>query len=130
VVSLSDADAPDLAQPLDRGEISARATRGAISVMARGFGVRVIGMLGNILLARLLLPREFGMISLGNTVIAFGAFLASGGLGATLVREPGTLARRDLQAVFGFQLGITVVVASLVTAVGVPLARLARWRRS
>ena len=115
--------APSSAPLLERSEISARATRGAISVMARGFGVRAIGLLGNILLARMLLPRDFGMISLGNTIIAFGAFLASGGLGATLVRQRGKLPRRDLQAVFGFQLAITVLVASLVTAVGVPLGQ-------
>src|SRR5580693_9154948 len=77
------------AEPLlARHEITSRATRGAISSMARGYGVRIIGLLGNILLARLLLPRDFGMIALGNTIVAFGAFLASGGLGATLVRQP------------------------------------------
>ena len=85
-------DCRETAPLLDRGEISSRATRGAVSIMARGFGVRLlIGMLGNILLARLLLPSDFGMIALGNTILAFGAFLASGGLAATLVRfSPGS----------------------------------------
>jgi O-antigen/teichoic acid export membrane protein len=116
-------DAPEQAPLLARSEIADRATRGAISVMARGFGIRAIGLLGNILLARMLLPADFGMISLGNTIMAFGAFLASGGLGATLVRQAGKVARHDLQAVFGFQLAITTVVALLVTAVGVPLGQ-------
>ena len=112
------------AEPLlARSEISSRATRGAVSIMARGFGVRLIGMLGNILLARLLLPSEFGMIALGNTILAFGAFLASGGLAATLVRQPGKLARYDLQIVFGSQLVITVLVAAAVTIIGVPLGQ-------
>jgi len=114
---------PDTAPLMERSEITARASRGAVSVMARGFGVRAIGMLGNILLARMLLPRDFGMVSLGNTFIAFGAFLASGGLGATLVRRPGKLTRQDLQAVLGFQLGVTTLVAAVVTAVGVPLGQ-------
>lgn len=114
---------PDTAPLMERDEIASRAARGAVSVMARGFGVRAIGMLGNLLLARMLLPADFGMISLGNTFIAFGAFLASGGLGATLVRQPGKLARRDLQAVYGFQLGVTTLVAAAVTAVGVPLGQ-------
>jgi O-antigen/teichoic acid export membrane protein len=114
---------PDTAPLMERDEITSRAARGAVSVMARGFGVRAIGMLGNLLLARMLLPADFGMISLGNTFIAFGAFLASGGLGATLVRQPGKLARRDLQAVYGFQLGVTTLVAATVTAVGVPLGQ-------
>jgi O-antigen/teichoic acid export membrane protein len=112
------------AEPLlARSEISSRATRGAVSIMARGFGVRFIGMVGNILLARLLLPRDFGMISLGNTILAFGAFLASGGLAATLVRQRGTLARYDLQIVFGSQLVITALVATAVTVIGVPLGQ-------
>jgi hypothetical protein len=63
------------------------------------------------------------MISLGNTVVTFGAFLASGGLGAALVRQPGKLARYDLRVVFGFQFAVTVLVAVLVTAIGVPLGQ-------
>jgi O-antigen/teichoic acid export membrane protein len=116
-------DAAEETPVLARYEITSRATRGAISIMARGFGVRVIGMLGNIALARLLLPRDFGMISLGNTIVTFGAFLASGGLGATLVRQPGKLARYELQVVFGFQLAVTVLVASAVTVIGTPLGQ-------
>lgn len=116
-------DSAETAPLLDRGEISSRATRGAVSIMARGFGVRLIGMLGNILLARLLLPSDFGMIALGNTILAFGAFLASGGLAATLVRQPGKLASYDLQVVFGSQLVITILVAAAVTVIGVPLGQ-------
>ena len=63
------------------------------------------------------------MISLGNTVVTFGAFLASGGLGAALVRQPGKLARYDLRVVLGFQLAITILVATTVTVVGVPLGQ-------
>jgi O-antigen/teichoic acid export membrane protein len=116
-------DSSERASILDRGEITSRATRGALSIMARGFGVRIIGMLGNVLLARMLLPRDFGMISLGNTIVALGAFLASGGLGAALVKQPGKLARYDLQVVFGFQLAVTTLVATLVTVIGTPLGQ-------
>jgi O-antigen/teichoic acid export membrane protein len=108
---------------LERSEITSRATRGAVSIMARGFGIRVIGMLGNILLARMLLPRDFGIISLGNTIVTFGAFIASGGLAAALVREPGKVARCDLQVVFGFQLAMTTLVAAGVTVIGSPLGQ-------
>ena len=117
------ADSSEHMPLLERDEITSRAARGAMSIMARGFGVRIIGMVGNILLARMLLPREFGMISLGNTIVTFGAFLASGGLGATLVRQPGKLARYDLQVVFGFQLAVTTLVAVAVTAIGTPLGQ-------
>jgi O-antigen/teichoic acid export membrane protein len=117
-------DKPPEREPLlERHEISSRATRGAVSIMARGFGVRIIGMLGNIALARMLLPRDFGMISLGNTIVTFGAFVAAGGLGAALVRQPGKVPRSDLQIVFGCQLAATVLIASLVTVVGVPLGQ-------
>jgi O-antigen/teichoic acid export membrane protein len=108
---------------LERSEISSRAARGAISIMARGFGIRVIGMLGNILLARMLLPRDFGVISLGNTIVTFGAFIASGGLAAALVRQSGKVARYDLQVVFGFQLAVTGLVAAVVSAIGPTLGQ-------
>jgi O-antigen/teichoic acid export membrane protein len=116
-------DSAEATPLLSRHDISSRATRGAVSIMARGFGVRLIGMVGNILLARLLLPSDFGMISLGNTIVAFGAFLASGGLGATLVRQRGKLDRYDLQVVFGFQLAVTTLVATAITVVGTPLGQ-------
>lgn len=108
--------------PLSRDEVSRRATTGAVTVMARGLAVRGVGMLGNIVLARLLLPRDFGMIALGTSIVMFGDFLASGGLGAALVRQPGPLDRRDLEAVFGFQLVITIAISAVATAVAAPLS--------
>ena len=118
VQATQDGDAGAL---LSHGEISRRATAGAMTIMVRGLAVRGVGMLGNIALARLLLPRDFGIISFGATIVMFGDFLASGGLGAALVRQPGRVQRADLQAVFGFQLLLTIGLSVLVTAIGVPL---------
>jgi O-antigen/teichoic acid export membrane protein len=89
--------------------------------MARGLAVRGIGLLGNILLARLLLPRDLGIVSVGMTIVNLGDFLASGGLAAALVRFEGAVPRADLEAVYGFQLLATLLIAVVVTAVGAPL---------
>lgn len=107
---------------LSRDEVSRRATTSAVTVMARGLAVRAIGMVGNIVLARLLLPSAFGMVSLGTSIVMFGDFLASGGLGAALVRQPGELDRRDLEAVFGFQLLVTIAISAVATAIAAPLS--------
>lgn len=116
--------AADSGDPLlSLGDISQRATAGAVTIMARGLAVRGIGMLGNIVLARMLLPRDFGMISLGVTIVMFGDFIASGGLGAALVRQPGRVARADLEAVFGFQLLVTAALCALVTLIAAPLSK-------
>ena len=106
---------------LSRTEIGSRATRGALSVMVRGFAVRGIGLLGNIVLARLLLPKDFGMVALGNAIVVLGQFIADGGLGAALVRQEGTIDRRDLRAMFGAQAVVTALVAAAVSALAIPL---------
>lgn len=104
-------------------EIRQRAARSALTIMLRGLAVRGIGLLGNVFLARLLLPRDFGMVTLGMTIVTIGDFLASGGLASALVRKTGKIDVRTLQAVYGFQLLVTILISLLVTAIGVPLGR-------
>jgi len=102
-------------------DISHRATHSAVTIMLRGLAVRGVGFAGNVVLARLLLPRDFGMVALGMTIVNIGDFLSDGGIASALVRQEGRIERRTLEAILGFQLMLTIAVAALVTAIGVPL---------
>jgi O-antigen/teichoic acid export membrane protein len=96
--------------------IKNRAVRGVALVAGRGLAVRVIALGGVLVLARLLAPREFGILTIGNSLLAFGVLLADGGLGAGLIRrtQPPDLA--ELRALLGLQLALTALVAVVVSS--------------
>ena len=110
-----------MTEPLSYQEISQRATHSAVTIMLRGLAVRAIGFVGNVALARILLPRDFGMVALGMTIVNIGDFLSDGGIASALVREEGRIELRTLEAILGFQLLLTIMIAALATAIGVPL---------
>ncbi|HEX7298395.1 MAG TPA: oligosaccharide flippase family protein [Solirubrobacteraceae bacterium] len=95
--------------------------RGVLTVGVRGVAVRTLGMVGNIALARLLVPHDFGLVALGFTFVAVGSFITDGGIGAHLLRAASPPSRLELQAVFGLQLAVATAVAMLAAIVGVPL---------
>lgn len=93
-------------------EVRRQAAAGAMIIGARALLVRIVGFGGNIVIARLLAPHDFGIIAVGYVVIAAAGTLTDGGLGAALVRGPVAPTRASLGAVAGFQLiGALVIVA-------------------
>jgi O-antigen/teichoic acid export membrane protein len=117
-----DADRPDQSggATFTEGEVKRRAIAGATLDLLRNFGVRVVGLAGTLILARLLSPHEFGILAFGTTLVTFATFLADGGIGAGLVRRAEPPERRDLQALLGFQLLLGASLAVLFTVVLLP----------
>ena len=113
------AAAPIEEKTLSTGEVRQRAVAGAAVDVLRGFGVRVLGLLGTLVLARLLTPHDFGLVAFGATFVTFGNFLADGGIGAGLIRRVEPPSRADLRALLAFQLGLSTALA-----VGIGLALL------
>jgi O-antigen/teichoic acid export membrane protein len=103
---------------LDAGQVRQRAARGVVTLSLRGLLTRLLALGANVVLARLLLPSDFGALAFGFTIVAFAGVLSSGGLGAALVRHKETPTRRDLQSLFGFQLLVMSGAAALVAVVG------------
>src|SRR5262249_7475641 len=95
-------------------EIRSRAASGAIAVAARSIIVCLITFGGGVVLARLLQPRDFGIVALGSTAIAFGYVLADGGLGAALIRRSTAPSRDELSSLLGFQLGASIVLSIVI----------------
>lgn len=101
---------------LDASEVRRLAVSGAFVVGLRGLGIKALALVGNVFLTRLLVPRDFGVVAFGTTLIVFGTLLADGGLGAALIRRSEQPGRRELQALVALQLLVTGALA-VVTAV-------------
>jgi O-antigen/teichoic acid export membrane protein len=91
-----------------------RAIRGILTVGVRTVVVRILGLLGTIVLARLLDPSKYGILALGTTIVVLSKFLSDGGLAPGLIRRETPPARAELEAVLGLQLGVCAVVFALV----------------
>jgi O-antigen/teichoic acid export membrane protein len=103
---------------LSSEEIKRRAATGVGLLAGRSVLFKVLGLLGNLVLARLLVPADFGIVALGLVMVGIGQFFADAGVGAALVnrRAPPSLA--ELGTVAGFQL----IIASAVGLVGVGIS--------
>jgi O-antigen/teichoic acid export membrane protein len=96
-------------------EVRRRALTGAVVDALRGTGVRILGLLGTVVTARLLTPYDFGLVAIGTTVLAFGAQLDDGGVGTALIRRAEPPTKAELKALVAFQLGIDMI---LVVGIG------------
>src|SRR5438132_1010196 len=92
-------------------EIRRRAKAGVVVVAGRGFAIRALGLLGTLVLAKILTPRDFGLVALGLGITVYAESVADGGIGAGLIRERDTPERTQLEAVLGFQLLIAVLLS-------------------
>lgn len=85
----------------------------------RASGLRLIGLAGTIVTARMLDPYDFGLVAIGTTVLTFGAFLDDGGVGTALIRRPEEPEKDELRAVLALQIVIDVLIV-----IGIGLAML------
>jgi len=90
------------------------------AVGLRQLAIRVIALGGTIVLARLMLPHDFGAVAIGTTVVAVFGFAADSGIGAGLIRGPRAPERADLQSFLGLQLLVTTFLALVTAAIGLP----------
>jgi O-antigen/teichoic acid export membrane protein len=105
-------------EPGSLGEVRSRAVRGAFSVGLRNLVVRSINLLATIALARLLAPRDFGLLAVGLTIKSISEMIATGGLAAGLIRRETPPSRDELRAALGFQLSTTCVAVALIGVAG------------
>lgn len=107
-------------------EVRHRAVVGAVVDSMRASGLRLIGLAGTIVTARLLSPYDFGLVAIGTTILTFGAFLDDGGVGTALIRRPEDAEKAELQAVLALQLMIDVVLVIGIALVMLPFGMLGR----
>jgi O-antigen/teichoic acid export membrane protein len=112
---------PSSEDSLSAADIKSKAISGVLAVGLRGVAIRALGLAGNIVLARLLAPDQFGLIALGFTFLVLGNFITNGGIGAHLLRTATPPDRSVLEAVYGLQLTIALAMTAITAAIGVPL---------
>jgi O-antigen/teichoic acid export membrane protein len=102
-------------------EVKARAATGAALQMGRGMGIQTLGFLANLVLARLLVPEDFGLVAIGLTILNVGQVLAGTGLGSAFVAKEEPPTRTELRALTGLQLLATGTIAAGALAIAVSL---------
>ena len=105
-------------------DVRRRAVVGAVVDALRGIGLRVVGLLGTAVTARLLTPYDFGLVAFGATVLTFGSFLSDGGVGTALIRRAEPPLKSELQALVALQLGLDIVLVLGTAVVMLPFGLL------
>lgn len=90
----------------------------SISTMIR----RILGLLANIVFARLLEPGDFGLVAMAGVMLGFIEIFKDLGTGTALIREK-TLSEQLVSSVFWLNCGIGVAMTALIIALS-PLVAL------
>lgn len=85
------------------------AISGIVWSFSQQFGTQIIQFLTSILLARLLLPAEFGLIGMISVFVAIGTSLMNSGLTQSLIRTENP-DQEDFSTVFYFNLGASIII--------------------
>lgn len=99
-----------------------RAKKGFVWTFAQQFGNQIIGFTISLILARILLPEEFGLIGMIAIFVAVGNTLLNAGLTQSLIRSE-DLDETDYSTVFYFNLASAIAVYILVFYTGPLIAR-------
>ena len=108
---------------LSGSEIRRKAVSGAAVIGARGVAINLLAFVGNVALARLLVPEDYGTVALGVALLTLFVLLSDGGLGAGLVRRPEPPTDADLRALMAIQVLAAGTIAAAAVAVGLAFGR-------
>jgi len=111
--------------PSDRPEVAdsaaavrKRAVAGVTNLAIREAAIRGLGLIGNLVLARLLVPSDYGIIAVGYTLMSLGSLIADGGLGAALIGRERPPSAAELRGLLGFHLAGTSAGFVAIAGIG------------
>ena len=90
-----------------------QAVSSMIWTFSQQFGTQLITFVVSVILARLLLPSDFGTIAMFTVVMSIASSLVDGGMSSSLIRST-NVDDRDLSTVFWFNLGVAVFMYILI----------------
>ena len=102
-------------EQLSVGEIKSRAAAGSVLLAVRSALINLFGFSSTLVLAHLLVRSDFGLVAIGFMVIGVGGFLADSGIAMGLVRRAAAPTRQELRSITGFQLLVSVSIATFAT---------------
>ncbi len=94
-----------------------KAAKSLVWTFTQQFGNQLVGFIISLVLARILLPEEFGLIGMIAVVVAIGNALLDGGLTKSLIRDK-ECDQEDYSTVFYFHIVSSLVVYALVLCLG------------
>ena len=114
---------PEPPDQLTVEEVKSRAVHGTATLGARSLITFGLGVVANLVLARLLVPHDFGLVALGTTLITVVRFMSESGFGAALIGRAQPPQRDELAGLLALQLAVTIAIAGGFAAVAGPLGR-------
>jgi teichuronic acid exporter len=108
---------------LETHEVRRLAYRGFGVLLARSLAQRGLQMAGNILLARWLAPKTFGLYAVVSFLVGFAGFLSDLGVGAALVQRRQRLREKDLETAFTLSLAFNAVAIVALWSIAPLLVR-------
>ncbi len=103
-------------------EISHRAVSGVLVLIMRKAFLQGLQYLGSIILARVLMPDDFGIFAIVVSIITFFTFFSDVGIGAALIQKKDELKKHDLASTFTFQQVLVFIVVTIIYLISAPIA--------
>ncbi len=100
--------------------LTAQAASGFLWTIVQTLGSKAVGMLGQIILARLLLPRDFGLVALSIIAVSFASVIRQTGIQQILIQRHKHF-RRWANPAFWLELGMGSATAAIL-ALASPIA--------
>ncbi len=69
------------------GDLSQKVTKGALWVTVSGIGSKGLGLISSIILARLLLPSDYGLLAIATAIVSMMQGLTTTGFGSALIQK-------------------------------------------
>jgi PST family polysaccharide transporter len=91
------------------------------TLICRQFVTKIIYLVANIVLARMLAPQVFGVFAIVSFVVQFFSVFGDVGIGAALIQKKDELSREELSTIFWLQQLLVWIVAAIAIAAA-PLA--------
>jgi O-antigen/teichoic acid export membrane protein len=108
---------------LPHTEIRRRSLAGIFYITSSSVANLLIGFFASLALARLLTPKDFGVVAVGSTVTLLAGVLADGGLGAGMIRRKEPPTRAELRTINGIQLALTSAICLPGMAIALAFGR-------
>ena len=104
--------------------LDSRATRGIRALLIRQVVLQICSLIGSVILARVLAPRQFGLFATVNVTVTLIGFIGNFGLAPSFIQRRDELTDHDLQVGFTLQQALTTAVVAFLIAAAPWLAHL------
>jgi len=110
-----------MAKPRQMNQIGSKVAKGAVWMVGLKFVERGIGFVSTLVLARLLLPADFGLVAMAMAVFAFVEIAGSFGFDLALIRNQ-KADRAQYDSAWTLQVGYAILASAVLAALAIPTA--------